>query len=68
MNTRTSQSTTIPITGLFSALAFAICFAGSVLQAAPAAAASDNLPTGRQATAIVNRLEPALLGFATQAA
>ena len=61
MNTRTSRSTTMPITGLFSALAFAICLAGSVLQASTAAAATskDNLPSGRMATAIVDGRYPA---------
>jgi ribonuclease Z len=47
------------MTGLLSALALAICLVGSALQAAPAAAASDNLPKGRQATAIVNGQYPA---------
>ena len=47
------------MTGLFSALVIAFCLAGIMQQDVHAATVKDNMPSGRQATAIVNGQYPA---------
>jgi len=59
MNALAPRNTSPAIAGLFSALAVSICLIGGMPQDAHAATVKDNLPSGRQATAIVDGQYPA---------
>ncbi|RLA45831.1 MAG: hypothetical protein DRR06_06345 [Gammaproteobacteria bacterium] len=59
MNTIAQRNTSLAMTGLFSALVIAFCLAGIMQQDVHAATVKDNMPSGRQATAIVNGQYPA---------